>query len=243
MSATLAPAVNATAASDSLLTEHRHLGLTSTKEVFFAEVDRQIDLFTQTALVMKVAAGKVTMADYHAILTILFHQTRSGPYTFAKAGAHCSWKHAAAKEYLVAHANEELIHWQWLLGDLRNTGYQGPDPTTLFPHPTCAAYASFNEYIATTQPAARLAIATVLEGIGAKHGANYGKKLLQALGLGVEGARFFLSHGETDKAHIEDLRDVIDKCDLNPEEWGWMTHAAQVGGALYRGMYDHEAFR
>jgi hypothetical protein len=233
----------ASAATSPLQQPHRQLPLSSSKADFYAEAARQIELFKQTALVGKVIAGTVTMADYHAILTTLFHQTRSSPYTFAKAGAHCDWKHAPAKDYLVVHANEERIHWQWLLDDLTHTGYAGPDPRNLFPHPTCAAYISFNEYIAVAQPVARLAIATVLEGIGAAHGATYGKQLLQTLGLGVEGASFFLSHGETDTAHIEDLRQIIDQCELDAEEWAWMTHAAQVGGTLYRGMYDHEAFR
>ena len=223
--------------------EYRHLPLVSNRDDFHAEARRQIDLFTQTALVRKAASGLVTIGDYHAILITLFHQTRSSPYTFAKAGAHCPWLFPEAKEYLVVHANEELIHWQWVLDDLNNTDYQGPDPRTLFPHPTCAAYASYNETIAVTQPVARLAIATVLEGIGATHGSTYGKQLLGTLGIGVSQASFFMSHGETDKTHIEDLHNIIDKCDFGPEEWGWMTHAAQVGGTLYRAMYDHEAFR
>ena len=225
------------------VTENLQCGLSSTKSVFYEEVDRQIGLFETAALVKKADAGTVTMADYHAILLTLFHQTRSSPYTFAKAGARCSWKHAEAKDYLVVHANEERIHWQWVLDDLAATGYRGPDPRAFFPHSTCAAYIAFNEYVAEEQPVARLAIASVLEGIGATHGIASGRKLLQALGLGVEGASFFMSHGETDKAHIEDLRAVIDGCELGPEQWGWMTHAARVGGTLYRNMYDHEAFR
>jgi len=50
-------------------------------------------------------------------------------------------------------------------------------------------------------------------------------------------------HGDTDKVHAEELREVVSTCPMGPEEWGWMTHAATVAGALYRAMYDHEAFR
>ena len=209
---------------------------------FWREVDSQIHAFPTARLVRRVDAGNVAMAHYHAILTTLFHQTQSGPYTFAKAAVNCGWQQPTAKEYLLRHAEEERTHWRWVLDDLRNTGYVGACPTTTLPHPSCEAFISYQSRIAELMPVGRLAMAAVLEGIGAAFGSTRGRQLLVVLGIAPKQASFFLSHGETDKVHTQELRDVIESCELSPPEWGWMTHSARIAGQFYRAMYDHEAF-
>lgn len=217
-------------------------GLTSTAAEFNDAVATAIFAFEETKLIKRVANGVATLVNYHDILVTLFHQTWSGPYTFAKAAANCQWKHAIGKEYLLRHAEEEKAHWRWVLDDLRNTAYAGLDPREMFPHPTCEAFISFNEKIADRMPVARLAIASVLEGIGGRFGGTYGRKLLDSLGLSNEQASFFVSHGETDKVHMRELSEAISACELTPHEWGWMTYAARIGGDFYAAMYSHDAF-
>ena len=212
-------------------------------ERFEETVGKQISEFPTARLLRRVEQGDVRIEHYHAILTTIFHQTYNGPYTFAKAAVNCSWRHEAAKEYLLHHADEEKTHWRWVLDDLRSTGYAGPSVRESPPHPSCVAYVGLNFFIAEVAPYARLAIAAVLEGIGATHGGAYGRKFLSALGLGKQHASFFLSHAETDKQHIIDLQRVIGSLDLSDEEWMWMIRAAESAGLFYRGMYDHEGFR
>ncbi|WP_347259322.1 iron-containing redox enzyme family protein [Rudaea sp.] len=209
---------------------------------FDAIVASQIERFPSAKLVRRVQDGNITLAHYHALLTTIFHQTYSGPYTFARAGVNCAWHHEAAKEYLIRHAEEERTHWRWVLDDLRATGYAGPSPRDLPPHPACMAYIGLNEFVADRFPVARLAIASVLEGIGATHGGTYGRQLLGALKLTKDQASFFLSHAETDKTHTVELREVIAQCHLDAEEWQWMNYAAETAGMFYRGMYDHEGY-
>ena len=146
------------------------------------------------------------------------------------------------KEYLLQHASEEASHWRWVLDDLRNTGYAGSDPRSLFPHPTCEAYLSFAERVSEQAPYARLATARVLEGFAADFGTEYGGRFLRTLGLRPDQTQFFLSHGETDKEHVPEIQAAIQATDLSPDEWGWMIHTAECAGRFYRAMYDHEAF-
>ena len=202
----------------------------------------QIARFPDSRFMRRVETGTVELRHYHALLTTLFHQTYSGPYTFARAAVNCDWRHETAKEYLIQHAEEERTHWRWVLDDLASTGYTGVNPRAVPPHPSCQAYIGLNYYIAEHVPVARLAIAAVLEGIGAAHGATCGGKLLKALQLRKSQASFFTSHGETDKAHSVDLRQVITRCDLTDDEWMWMSHAAETAGLFYHGMYDHEDY-
>jgi hypothetical protein len=209
---------------------------------FDKTVATQIAAFPNSRLIRRAEAGDVAMTHYHAILTTLFHQTYSGPYSFARAAVNCPRHHEPAKEYLLRHAEEERTHWRWVLDDLHASGYEGPDPRGAPPHPTCMAYVALNHYFAEEVPVARLALAAVLEGIGATHGGTYGRKLLQTLQLRTEQASFFLSHAETDKTHIVELRDVIAALTLSADEWRWMHYAATIAGQFYRAMYDHEAY-
>lgn len=91
-------------------------------------------------------------------------------------------------------------------------------------------------------PVARLAIAAVLEGIGGQYGGAYARRLITQLGLDSQQTQFFSGHSETDKVHSDEIHKVIGQCELTPDEWGWMVHAARTAGQFYRAMYDHEAF-
>lgn len=220
----------------------RATGSTDPILIFDAVVEEQVASFPTARLLRRVDAGKLRISNYHTLLMTLFHQTYSSPYTFARAAVNCDWKHAPAKEYLLQHAEEERSHWRWVLDDLAATGYEGPDPRPMPPHPSCQAYMGLTYYISEQVPVARLATASVLEGIGARHGGTYGAKLLRALNLKPSQATFLISHGETDKKHSMELRNVIAECDLAADEWIWMNHAAKTAGLFYRAMYDHEAY-
>lgn len=209
---------------------------------FDAIVEEQISHLPTTRLFKHIEQNTLHLAHYHALLTTLFHQTYYSPYTFARAAVNCDWRHEIAKEYLLRHAEEEHSHWRWVLDDLASTGYPGPNPRPLPPHPTCQGYIGLNYFVAEHWPVARLAIAAVLEGIGARYGGTYGRRLIEALALKPSQASFLLSHGETDKTHSVELREIIGKCSLSEEEWLWMHQTASTAGLLYRAMYDHEGY-
>jgi hypothetical protein len=209
---------------------------------FERAVAAAIQNFPTSRLLQRADAGKVEMKHYHAILCCLFHQTYSSPYTFARAAVNCEWRHEVAKEYLLRHAEEERTHWRWVLDDLKSTGYAGHDLRNAPPHYTTQAYLGLNYYIAEHTPIARLAIAAVLEGIGAAHGGVYGRKIVQQLKLQKSQASFFLSHAETDIVHTAELNEVLAASELTADEWAWMAHSAETAGRFYRAIYDHEAF-
>ncbi|HIE4432314.1 TPA: iron-containing redox enzyme family protein, partial [Burkholderia multivorans] len=56
--------------------------------------------------------------------------------------------------------------------------------------------------------------------------------------LKPENLTFFFSHGETDKQHVVELWDVIERSKLNDEEVRWMEHATYIAGTFYRRMWD-----
>ena len=200
-------------------------------------VDLAVGQFPENIVCRKVDTGDFELADYQKTLRMIFHQVLEGPFTFAMAGVNCRPNLRSAKEYFLHHAEEEKLHWRWVLNDLKETGYPA-DPVSLFPLPACQDYLSFNYYVALKMPIARIAIAMVLEGIGASYGALYAHKICQLLSLTPKQTQFYAGHGNTDREHILDLWRVIESHELNDEEWQWMNYAAETASRLYRRMYE-----
>lgn len=208
------------------------------KSEFKKVVDQAVDLFPDNKMAKLVDENRFQMHHYHQILRMIFHQTFRGPSTFALASAYIDPKYHNIREYLIHHAEEEKSHWQWVAGDLKNTGYQGADPKHEFPNPACEAYISFNYYTATTFPLGRLAIAIVLESIGASYGKHYATKIVEQLSLTPEQVVFFFGHGDTDVGHTQEIYDVLDSHEFSDEVWAHMAHTAKTAGILYKNMYD-----
>src|SRR5262245_22395358 len=128
---------------------------TATIDDFRAAVRDGVEEIGGNRLFTKLEDGRFTVADYHALLTTIFHQTYHAAATFALAGAHCDPNLPGIRDYLIEHASEERLHWQWVLQDLAATGHPGPDPRSSFPPPACQDYLAFNYYVAVRYPVAR----------------------------------------------------------------------------------------
>lgn len=207
------------------------------QSTFESIVAQQVDAFALTPAYAKLQAQSLTLADYQNILLTIFHQTQDSAATFALAAGFLPSDRFEARSYLMHHAEEEKLHWQWVIEDLANTNYSGPDPRTEFPRTATAAYVAYNYSIAMRFPIGRLAIAATLESIGARYGGESARRLMTQLNLQPNQVRFFEGHGDTDIGHTKDILDVLEKCALTPGEWRQMCHVSQVAGQLYRNMY------
>jgi len=210
---------------------------TSSKEEFLNVLETSIGGFLKNPMAAKLDEGRLQMEDYHNLLTMLFHQVYASSGSFALAAANCSNDYSEARDYLLKHAAEERTHWQWILNDLQNTGYNGIWPTEQFPPTACQAYRSFNYDIAVQQPLARLGIAAMLENLGANLGKKYGTKLIEQLKITPDKATFLFGHGDTDIGHTKEIIEVLEKSKPNPVDWGWLTFAAKTAVDLYFSMY------
>jgi len=197
--------------------------------------------FPANALCVRVDRHDLVMDDYHRILKAIFHQTYEGPSSFALAGANCGTSRPEIRDYLLHHAEEESLHWQWVISDLRSTGYSGADPRDEFPALPTQNYISYLFYLAQRCPVARLGPAAVLESIGATYGKRYATEVCRQLRLAPEQAKFFFGHGDTDVGHTEDIFRVLEAAELTATEWRWLSDAAQKAGVLYRQLYEHAA--
>ena len=209
-----------------------------TENDFLDVVQRQVALFSAAPPLQKLKKGDFALADYHRALLTIFHQVYESASTFSLAAAFMESCRCEAKAYLMQHAEEEKLHWRWIISDLRNTGYDGPDPRTLPPASSAAAYIGYNYYIALKFPLGRLAIAATLESIGANFGGPYSARIMDALKLGADQVVFFRGHGDTDIGHTREIVDVLANAGLTSDEWSSMASIAETAGALYCSMYE-----
>jgi hypothetical protein len=214
------------------------MGPKSTFEQFEKAVTEGIQYYSQNLLLKRLASSDIRISDYHNYLLAIFHQTYQAPSTFALAGAHCDLRQFKIRDYLIKHAEEERAHWEWVIEDLQNTGYTGPDPRNTFPDPACQSFIAFNLYLAIRHPISRLGTAAVLEGIGASYGRKTAETLIRQVGLKENQMKFIFGHGDTDVGHTKEIFDLLRESHLSEYDWAFLCHAAKTSSRLYRAMYD-----
>src|SRR4051794_19578243 len=187
---------------------------------FHAVVEEVGTMYADNALFRKLDADTFQISDYHALLLALFHQVAESSSSFAMAAANLDFRrHWAAKNYLFKHAEEEKLHWQWIVNDLNNTDYGGPDPVSQMPSVETTAYIAFNFFAASHAPITRLAIAAVLESISPRFGRIYAGKAAAQLKLNANQMVFFVGHADADVGHVQEVLDVIAASGLADREW------------------------
>jgi hypothetical protein len=183
------------------------------------------DFTKHNAVIKLIDNNELELEHIHSLLNTLFHQVYNGSSSFALAGTMCDSRYFKIREYLFHHAEEEQNHWKWIVQNLRDTGYTGPDPREVFPSFHTQSYISFAMYLAHKQPVARLAMGFILEGLSGNLGVEYGYKVAKQLGFTREQMSFFITHGELDKGHSHDILDVLEQAPLTPYEWAWPLNA------------------
>ena len=199
------------------------------------------DFTRQNAVIDLIDRSSFNISHLHNLLNTLFHQVYNGSSSFALAGTMCDARLFKIREYLFHHAEEEQDHWKWIIQNLRDTAYEGPDPRETFPSFPTQSYISFALYLAHHHPVARLSMGYVLEGLSGQLGVEYGAKAAGLLSLTREQLSFFLLHGELDKGHSQDILDVLQNAPLSPYEWAWCEYAAECTAQFYKALYNHAA--
>ena len=211
----------------------------ATFEDFKKLADQEINNFLENNLVIsKLDDGLLSMEAYHNLLLTLFHQVYMSSTSFALAGSMVNFQQFKVRDYLMEHAEEEKEHWGWIINDLRNTGYEGPDPRESFPSLATQSYIGFAMFLATKFPVGRLAMGYILESLSGKFGVLYGSKVGALLNLQRNQVEFFVKHGELDQGHSDDILDVLKEVDLSAYDWAYCCYVAKTTVSLYKAMYN-----
>ncbi len=195
------------------------------------------EFYTGNRVLTAIAEGVWTREDYARLLFNLFHQVHTGTLSFGVAAAHCRPQWVQLREYLLAHAAEEMRHYEWARQDLRSIGVE-TEPAETLPSPEVLAFVSLNHFAAGFLAPARLASSAVLEGLARRSDSRERLKHVERIGLSAGNFSFILEHSVADATHENEVWSVLETVTLSEAEWRWMAHFTTVAGRLYKKMYD-----
>lgn len=204
---------------------------------FQTALKNAIDRFSDNAFIGLIKEGRLTRRHYAKLLKLLYHQVKSGPLSFALAAQHTSESQESLRAYLLLHAAEEESHYTWIVADLKNIGVD--DASSSFEiTPAVEQYIAYNEFVARRSPLRRLAIASVLEGLGGTVGSGLAAVAFKQLELDAGRATFFTSHAITDAKHMLEIRGIIESCEPSAETWEKLIETAEITATLYSAIYN-----
>ncbi len=182
--------------------------------------------------------GSLTRLEYAKLLQNLYHQVELGSISLARAAVNCPHDAREMRSFLLEHACEEATHTNWARQDLHALDPQYGDPSDRIPTNSAMMFVSFNDYLSTNFPFARLATSAVLEGLASRSNSKARLQKLSYLGLTEKHCRFILGHSDADPEHERKVWQVIETLSLSDNQWSWMKYAAKTGGRLYKGMFE-----
>lgn len=200
-----------------------------------------IDFECQNRILELIRNKELTIQHFHFLLTTIFHQVYMSSTSFALAGVQTDSRQHEVRAYLYSHAEEEQDHWKWIIQNLYDSGFSGPDPREGFPSAETMTYISFANYLALRHPYARLAMGYILEDISGNLGEKYGASAAEQLGLQTHQMSFFIKHGQLDQGHSHDILEVLQRAQLTPYEWAWCEYAIILTQHYYLAMYNSSA--
>jgi Iron-containing redox enzyme len=204
-----------------------------------AEVNTSIGSFFQSnAFLDAIDDRSLTRIHYARLLQNLFHQVELGAISLARAAVNSTNEATAMRSFLLSHAAEEATHTNWARQDLIALEPEYGEPTKRSPSHSAMMFVSFNDFLSTNFPFARLATSAVLESLASRSNSKGRIMKLAYLGLTEEHCRFILGHSDADPAHEEKVWEVISTLKLDDTQWGWMKYAARTGGRLYKAMFE-----
>ena len=193
----------------------------------------------------RLLAGTVTVAEYGAYLTQVFHQIADGAGPMlACAGQRLLARGGSPQlaALLSAKSGEEDSHHLWVLEDAKALGLSYADVTGT---PMCSAvraYRAYTQFLAQHEPLSIFGVAYVLEYFGHALAGPTAQNLLRHSRIpGVQGAVSFLAdHGSEDVAHLAELDAHLSAVRALHEQTQVLL-AAEVTAQLYVGLFRSDA--
>ena len=197
--------------------------MNSTEELF-ARLDAMIEQAwaeaAQQPLWVHVLNEQFDAPLYRDLMVQIFHYTRWNSLNQALAVASATPEQRPLLRFVYRHADEELGHEQMVVHDLRSVGLiEDDDDLRDFPKlPATDALINYLSGVAYTEgPIARLGYSYWAEDVY-PHIAPLLGAAAASLGLGERQMTFFVAHSDIDEAHSVEVRRIIDKAALTPDD-------------------------
>lgn len=188
----------------------------------------------QVPVLQALAAGTVTIEDYHRLLHNLRQQVVDGSLWIARAASSFDMDHFELRSAAIAHALEEhrdhlLLQRDYLAigGELdvlragrKNVGSQ--------------ALSGYMFHVASQpNPVAALGAMFIIEGLGAQKAGQWGARFAEVLGLADNQVHFMTYHAEADVEHTGTMDAFLASDRLDAAAQDAIVSCAKVVARLY----------
>lgn len=161
-------------------------------------------------LIDKLRRGKFRPADYRTLLLNHRQQVIEGSRWIARAASSVTNEFAEQRSVFLRHAVAEHRDYTMLEADFVSVGGDLAQMTSFEKNLGTEALHAFMFQRATEpNPFDLLGAMFVIEGVGNRKAAGWGRQIADQLGLDDRQVSFLLYHGENDAAHLAELEAVL----------------------------------
>jgi 3-oxoacyl-[acyl-carrier-protein] synthase-3 len=201
--------------------------------VVWADFESALD---NAPLIDKLRRGKFRPADYRTLLLNHRQQVIEGSRWIARAASSVTNEFAEQRSVFLRHAVAEHRDYTMLEADFVSVGGDLAQMTSFEKNLGTEALHAFMFQRATEpNPFDLLGAMFVIEGVGNRKAAGWGRQIADQLGLDDRQVSFLLYHGENDAAHLAELEAVLGSGVLElPGMADRIVKTAAVVARLYR---------
>lgn len=199
------------------------------------EQDRQYLL--GAPIIARCFHGDISRDDYVAFLTQAYHHVKHTVPLLMSVGALLpeakEWLREAVAEYI----EEELGHQDWILNDIKRSGYDkevARHSTPSFATEMMVSYAY--DMVRRVNPVGFFGMVLVLEGTSTALAENAAETIATKLQLPKSAFSYLTSHGALDQDHIKFYESLMDKI-ADPADQAVIVHAAKRFYRLYGDIF------
>lgn len=177
----------------------------------------------------------LTEEQYVRYLSMQYHLTKGVQRHFFQMAGHADFaRRRSFRKFLVEFANEEELHYEIALNDLK-----GMDRTPLDCPIDVTLWWAYFDSIIGTRPFIRLGATTILENIAGPSGEIIKKLFAKANYLNERNTRFFTIHQHDETLpHGTQILEALQAGRLDPAHWNDLILGAQIATHLYLRMAD-----
>jgi hypothetical protein len=177
----------------------------------------------------------LTIDHYARYLSMQYFLTKGVQrHFFRLAGNSVMTKRRSLRKFLVTFANEEELHFEIALGDLKQLGRTPTD----CPLDVTLWWAYFDS-ILDTNPFIRLGATAILENIAVGSSDVIGQLFSKASFITEKNSRFFVIHQHgPNLAHGDQILAALSEAHLEAAHWDDVVKGAEIATVLYLRMVD-----
>jgi pyrroloquinoline quinone (PQQ) biosynthesis protein C len=185
-----------------------------------------------------LASGRISAAQYAAVLRQIFHQTRENPQLQALVTTRFRGEQRELIKTFYRHASSEIGHDQLALADIAALGFATTDIPNERPLPaTFALLATAFHTIEHHDPVAYLGYLFHLEYTPVQLGAAY-MEALERAGIPRSAMTFIEEHAAVDVSHCKLIEQYCETLIRTPEQLEAVLYMQRLTAELYARMLD-----